>query len=445
MEVVNQAGQLLFSLSFLIILHELGHFVPAKLFKIKVEKFYLFFDPYFSLVKKKIGETTYGIGWLPLGGYVKIAGMIDESMDKDQMAKEPEDWEFRSKPAWQRLIVMLGGVTVNVILAIVIYIGVMFAYGRTYIENDSLQHGIAVVNEDVEKGLGLKTGDKIVSINGEDVRKGDFSRVMKVLFFAEQVEIERNGEIIQYEKPETAFKTMLKYKDSISTPLVYHRYPFFVDSVMVNSNAAESGLEKGDKIVAVNGSKITFYDQFQRIMLEENPEEINLSVNRGGDTLQLVSKVTDGKLGFHAGIDHDNENCFDIKKDKYSFGESVAEGFEESKFQLWFYYLNFKQLFNFSSEAYKGVGGFKAFGSMFQTSWNWESIWKNTAFISIILAFMNLLPIPALDGGHAMFLSYEMITGRKPHEKLMEYAQVAGMILLLVVVLAANINDWIPK
>ena len=383
MGIINQIAQLLFSLSLLIVLHELGHFIPAKLFKTRVEKFYLFFNPWCSLFKKKVGETTYGIGWLPLGGYVKIAGMIDESMDKEAMEKPPEPWEFRSKPAWQRLIIMLGGVTVNVILAIVIYIGVMFVYGRTYIENSSLEDGIAVVNQAVEEGTGFRTGDKIVSIDGKSVREGDFSRVMQILFFAEEVELERDGKVIKYDKPESTFKTLLQYKDSVETPLIYHRYPFYVDSVIPNSNASTAGLMKNDRILTLNGETITYFDQFQRILLEAKPDKVALTVKRGNDTLALSSAVTKGKLGFQPAIDKEHDKCFEIKHDSFSFGKSMVEGYQEAKFQLWFYYLNFKQLFNFKSEAYKGVGGFKAY-----PSFRWRACdvpvlrnayWKETA------------------------------------------------------------------
>lgn len=444
MDALIQAGQLFFSLSILIILHEMGHFVPAKLFGIKVEKFYLFFDPWFSIFKKKIGDTEYGIGWLPLGGYVKIAGMVDESMDKEQLNKEPEPWEFRAKPAWQRLIVMLGGVTVNAILAVIIYTLVMFAYGRTYIKNDSLKDGLVVANSDLEEKLGLHTGDKIVSLNGTDVRTQNLERVLQVLFFSENLEVERNGEIVGFSLPDTSLKVLLEYKDQLETPILYFGTTFIVDSIVPDSPSDKAGMKSKDLIVGINDEQIDYMHELQASLSANKSQQINLNILRGNDTLNLPAMVSEeGKLGFTYRFNQDHPKAYQIVEEDYSFIQSITEGYGEAKFQLWFYYQNFKQIFNVKTGAYKGMGGFKAFGQMYTQSWDWEKTWRNTAFISIILAFMNLLPIPALDGGHVMFLLYELITGRKPHQKVLEYAQMAGMILLLSLVLFANINDWI--
>ena len=446
MGIVNQIAQLLFSLSFLIILHELGHFIPAKLFKTRVEKFYLFFDPWFSIFKKKVGDTTYGIGWLPLGGYVKIAGMIDESMDKEAMAEPPKDWEFRSKPAWQRLIIMLGGVTVNAILAIIIYIGVMFVYGQTVIPNESLKDGIWVTNDTLGTQLGLQTGDKIIAIDGVECGKKDVTKVLNDLIFSQSMTIEREGERFQHQFPKNYIELLGDNKDK--GKIFQLRLPFEIGKVIDGQGAAAAGLESGDVVTALDGRKIKYFDEFKSYLNEAKGDSVQLTVDRAGkEQLLLASVGANGKLGVEVKFISPEElaetGVYDIRKVEYSFFESIPAGFKETKYMLVLYTKNFMKIFDFESKAYESVGGFKAFGSMFSTEWNWESIWRNTAFISIILAFMNLLPIPALDGGHAMFLSYELITGRKPHEKLMEYAQMAGMILLLSLVLMANLNDWI--
>ena len=446
MEIVNQIGQLLFSLSFLIILHEMGHFIPAKLFKIKVEKFYLFFDPYFSLVKKKIGETTYGIGWLPLGGYVKIAGMIDESMDKEAMNKEPEEWEFRSKPAWQRLIVMLGGVTVNAILAVGIYIMVMFVWGQTVVPNKSLSDGIWVTNDSLSVQLGIQTGDKIIAIDNENCEEVDVTKVMNNLIFSKTMTIERNGEQFEHHFPENFIELLQANKDK--GKLFELRMPFEIGAVPDSGNAFKAGLLAGDVVLLADSTPIKYFDEFKSYLVNKTGDNVALTVNRGGVNTPVTVEVDDkGKIGIAVNFISLNqltaEGVLEVKNIEYSFLEAIPAGFSETKFMLALYTKNFLKIFDFKSKAYKSVGGFKAFGSMFSKTWNWESTWRNTAFISIILAFMNLLPIPALDGGHAMFLGYEILTGRKPHEKLMEYAQIAGMILLLLVVLSANINDWI--
>lgn len=446
MAIVNQIGQLLFSLSLLIILHELGHFIPAKLFKIRVEKFYLFFDPYFSLIKKKVGETTYGIGWLPLGGYVKIAGMIDESMDKEQMKKDPEPWEFRSKPAWQRLVVMLGGVTVNALLAVFIYIMVMFVYGQTVVPNRSLKDGIWVTDETLSDQLGLKTGDKIISIDGENCQDVDVTKVMNNLIFSKSMTIDRNGEVFEHQFPTNFIEILQANKDK--GKIFELRLPFEIGAVPDSGNAYKAGLKPGDVIVSADEQNIKYFDQFKTYVASKSNQEVNLMVKREQGTIPLKVLVNEtGKIGIAVnfiGLEEIKaKGIYDVQKRTYSLFEAIPAGIKETKFMLALYTKNFLKIFDFKSKAYKSVGGFKAFGSMFSETWNWESTWRNTAFISIILAFMNLLPIPALDGGHAMFLSYEILTKRKPHEKLMEYAQIAGMILLLLVVLSANINDWI--
>lgn len=447
MGVLNQIGQLLFSLSFLIVLHELGHFVPAKLFKTRVEKFYLFFNPYFSLFKKKIGETTYGIGWLPLGGYVKIAGMIDESMDKEQMKKDPEPWEFRSKPAWQRLIIMLGGVTVNAILAVLIYIMVMFVWGQTIIPSKALKDGIWVANDEIAQQIGIHTGDKIIAIDGENCEDRDISKVLNDVTFSKSLTIERDGKQFEHEFPSNFIK-LIGENQGEGMKVFQIRWPFVVGDITEKSNAEKAGLKKDDIIQSVDSMPVKYLDQFVDKLAGKKGKEVELVVLRGEELVTLNASVDEnGKIGFQplriSLEEIKKEKLYDIQVIHYSFLQAIPAGINETGYRLGLYTKNFLKIFDFKSEAYKYVGGFKAFGSMFPEEWSWEATWRNTAFISIILAFMNLLPIPALDGGHAMFLSYELITGRKPHEKLMEYAQMAGMILLLSVVIIANINDWI--
>jgi regulator of sigma E protease len=448
MEGLIQAGQLFFSLSILIVLHELGHFVPAKLFKIKVEKFYLFFDPWFSLFKKKIGDTVYGIGWLPLGGYVKIAGMVDESMDKEQLEKPAEPWEFRSKPAWQRLIVMLGGVTVNAILAVIIYIFVLWSYGTTILPNENVKDGIWVTDAELSKKLGLQSGDKIVAVDGKDVAQDDINRVLTNIIFAKSITINRADSVFEFSFPVGYLETLIDHKDK--GPVFSLRLPFEVAQVMEDSvtYAFNAGIKANDEIVSVNGTKIKYYDEFKSIIENKANDTVLISVKRGDEVLTLPTLVgPDGKIGimvnFYSLPELQERGIYQTKKIEYSFWEAIPAGWQETGTMLTLYYKNFKKIFDVESGAYKGLGGFKAFGQMYTASWDWEQTWRNTAFISIILAFMNLLPIPALDGGHVMFLLYELITGRKPHQKVLEYAQMAGMILLLSLVLYANINDWI--
>ncbi len=448
MEVLIKVGQLFFSLSILIVLHELGHFVPAKLFKIKVEKFYLFFDPWFSLFKKKIGDTVYGIGWLPLGGYVKIAGMVDESMDKEQLEKPAEPWEFRSKPAWQRLIVMLGGVTVNAILAVIIYIFVLWSYGTTILPNENVKDGIWVTDAELSKKLGLQSGDKIVAVDGKDVAQDDINRVLTNIIFAKSITINRADSVFEFSFPVGYLETLIDHKDK--GPVFSLRLPFEVAQVMEDSvtYAFNAGIKANDEIVSVNGTKIKYYDEFKSIIENKANDTVLISVKRGDEVLTLPTLVgPDGKIGimvnFYSLPELQEKGIYQTKKIEYSFWEAIPAGWQETGTMLTLYYKNFKKIFDVESGAYKGLGGFKAFGQMYTASWDWEQTWRNTAFISIILAFMNLLPIPALDGGHVMFLLYELITGRKPHQKVLEYAQMAGMILLLSLVLYANINDWI--
>ena len=442
MEILIKASQFILSLSLLIVLHELGHFIPAKLFKTKVEKFYLFFDYKFSIFKKKIGDTVYGIGWIPLGGYVKISGMIDESMDTEQMALPPQPWEFRSKPAWQRLIIMLGGVTVNFILGIVIYICLMYSYGEKFIPNDSLKDGIWVQDQ-LGKDLGLQTGDKILSIDGKAVKK--FRELTLEFINGNNYSIERNGTIFNKEIP-TDFISKLVDRDKNAGSFINYRRPFIIAKVSEDSPNIKSNLQAKDIVTAINGVSTTYFDQAQIELNKNKGQDINITVKRGNENLTIPVKVTEkGKLGVALGQlslkDLEKLGYYKLAEKSYSFGEAIPAGAVKAWSTVTNYVKQMKKIFNPSTGAYKGLGGFISIGSIFPAEFSWESFWNITAFLSIMLGVMNLLPIPALDGGHVVFTLWEMITGKKPGDKFLEYAQVTGFILLITLLLFANGND----
>ena len=437
---VVKALQLLLSLSLLIVLHELGHFIPAKLFKTRVEKFYLFFDIKFSLFKKKIGETVYGIGWLPLGGYVKISGMIDESMDKEQMALPPQPWEFRSKPTWQRLIIMLGGVTVNIIVGFVIYICIFFFVGQKIVTNDELPNGFAV--SQTFKDLGFKNGDKVLKLNGEDFENlNDLNRYLFLRDVNSLTVKHSDGNTETLSIPKEVGMTMFKAGELRPFQPVRSNV---LDTIIPNYPAEKAGLLKGDKILSVNGVTTLNWASLSENIKANPASEATLTIDRDGglETIK-VTPGEDGTIGINNfGLEYENA----YKQVKYGFIESLGGGINYGYNVLTDYVKQFKYVF--TSEGATQVGGFGAIANLFPGTWNWISFWHTTALISIILAFMNILPIPALDGGHVMFLLYEMATGRKPNEKVMEYAQMAGFILLIALVLFANGNDvyrWLFK
>ena len=439
MDIVIKLSQFLLSLSLLIILHELGHFIPAKLFKTRVEKFYLFFDVKYSLLKKKIGETEYGIGWLPLGGYVKISGMIDESMDKEQMALPPQPWEFRSKPAWQRLIIMLGGVTVNFILAFIIYIGMAFAYGDTYVANADLKDGVWITNPAIEK-IGIKTGDKIISIDGQKIENFDDDTNMKVIM-AKEILIERNGQQQTIKIPTDFVDKLSKHEKSL---LISPRMPFVIGSLQDGSQNAS--LKPKDLLITLNGKEAKYFDQVKGILEANKGKTIPAVVLRDLKETPITVKVSaKGTLGVVAGgLDIkslEKLGYYKISTKTYSFAESIPVGLEKGKNQLVGYGKQLKMIFNPETKAYKQVGGFAAIFNIFPSSWSWETFWSITALLSIMLGVMNLLPIPALDGGHVMFLLYEIISGKKPSDKFLENAQMVGFVLLIALLLFANGND----
>jgi len=428
----------------------LGHFIPAKLFKTRVEKFYLFFDVKFALFKKKIKGTEYGIGWLPLGGYVKIAGMIDESMDTEAMKEAPKPWEFRSKPAWQRLIIMLGGVTVNFVLAIIIYVGMAWGYGDQYIANQSLSDGVFVTEKTVGDKIGIQTGDKIIAIDGEPIV--DFNKIFIGLVNGNKFTVERNGETIEKEIPVDFIATLLEDEDRMR--FLSPRFPFVIGGIPEQSANINAGLAVKDEVVAIGDQPVKYIDEAKQLLKEYKGREVSLTINRADKTqVQIPVTVTDSAtvgvmLG---GLSYDEleaRKYFKLETTSYSFAESIPAGIDKGVSTLTGYVKQMKKIFNPATGAYKGVGGFAAIGGLFPNTWDWPRFWNATAFISIILAFMNILPIPALDGGHVMFLLYEIISGRKPSDKFMEYAQLTGFVLLITLLLLANGNDvykWLFK
>jgi len=426
-----KAIQLLLSLSLLIVLHELGHFIPAKLFKTRVEKFFLFFDVKFALFKKKIGDTVYGIGWLPLGGYVKISGMIDESMDTEQMQQPPQPWEFRSKPAWQRLIIMLGGVTVNLILGFLIYMMILFVWGKDTLSNEALPEGLQPSSVAAE--VGFRPGDQVLGVDGTpldnvlDVNRYLFLRHVKTVTVKHR---EGNTETLNI--PEDIGQQIFKSGELF--PLV-PAIPAVIDSVIPNSPAARSGLLPKDKILTINNQPIHDWSDLGNTLDDQANQPITLQINREGEILQLDATTSaESTLGVFP-----KRPQITVTNKSLSLGESIRDGFAFGYWTLYDYVSQFQYIF--TKKGASQVGGFGAIGNLFPPTWDWRGFWSSTALISIMLAFMNILPIPALDGGHVLFLCYEIITGRKPHDRFMEYAQMLGFFLLLSLVLFANGND----
>jgi regulator of sigma E protease len=431
MDIVIKATQFILSLSFLIVLHELGHFIPAKIFKTRVEKFYLFFDYKFSIFKKKIGETVYGIGWIPLGGYVKISGMIDESMDTEQMKQPAQPWEFRSKPAWQRLIIMLGGVLMNFILGILIYIMITFVWGADFIKPLDIKQGFAV--NKTFKQYGFKDGDKILKFNGKEPT--DATSVNKFLFLRGITSLEvlhENGETETLKIPENIGNIM--WQKGIMTPFEI-RTPAVIDSVIPNSPAEKAGILKSDKIIAINNEPISYTYQFKKFDINSK-NKITLKFERNGEEKSVTFNPNKkGKIG----VAWDTSNAINVQHKNYSFLESIPVGNSIAIWKLRDYITQFKYVF--TKKGATSIGGFIAIGNIFPSTWSWQAFWYITAFLSIMLGFMNLLPIPALDGGHVMFTLYEIVTGRKPNDKFLEYAQITGFIILIALLLLANGND----
>lgn len=424
MDTLIQIAQILFILSVLVILHEFGHYLPAKLFKVRVEKFYLFMDPYFSLFKKKIKDTEWGIGWLPIGGYVKLSGMMDESMDSEQMAQPAQPWEFRSKPAWQRLIIMLGGITVNIILAWLIYTVMFSYYGQKYTSTDIVQKNGLMFGESGQNA-GFKNGDKILSVDGQIQPK--FNRMMIDVLLGDNVEIERNGvkQIITITDEQKSKILATEGRDFAEPRLT----EVFVDSVVPKTEADKAGLLKGDKILKINASSIAFYDELTTQLKAKKLDSVQLTVLRNNEEVVLSSKIDkEGKLGFRPTF-KDKENFIIIKD--LTVLQAIPAAVKESYTQFVYNIKQFKLILRPKTEAYKQVKSPIGITQRLPKEWNWEFVWGFMAMFSIGLAFMNLLPIPGLDGGHAIFTIAEMITGKTLSVKSAERVQTAGMIILL--------------
>ena len=439
MEILIKIIQFFLSLSLIIVLHELGHFIPAKLFKVRIEKFYLFFDIKYSLFKKKIGDTVYGIGWLPLGGYVKMSGIMDESMDKEQMEKPPQPWEYRSKPVWQRLIIILGGVTVNFILSLIIFIGMAYNYGSVEIPLNSIQGGVLITNP-IFTEIGFKTGDKIIEADGKQIMT--YPDLRKSIIGTETYTVDRDGELIEINMPFDFLGQLSISNDNSTFEL---RAPYIIQSVSDTSLNKNYDLQQGDIIVSINDQEIKYFDQSIPILDANRNQTVNVEVSRNNVTYNKMLNVdADGKLGLYtwaSRIDMANLGYLELVNKSYSFAESIIKGSQNFISFFDSYLDQIAAIFNPTTGAYKGLGGFIAIGNIFPGTWDWQNFWGVTAFLSIMLGVLNVLPIPLLDGGHAVFLIYEMITGRKPSDKFIETVSIAGLAILLLLVIYANGND----
>lgn len=434
MTILIKATQLLLALSILVIIHELGHFMFAKLFKTRVEKFYLFFDAWFSLFKFKRGETEYGIGWIPLGGYVKISGMIDESLDKEQMKQPPQPWEFRSKKTWQRLLIMTGGVLFNVLLAMLIYIAVLFTWGESYLATKDVKYGI--VADSLAREMGFRNGDRILTV--DNVYIDNFYAIHTDILLNERstVQVERGGETLDIIIPSEYRSLMVKGAGRFDARIPFG--PFIVAGFGKESPAREAGMAEGDQILRIDGHSFEYYDEFQGYLASKSGSGVVVSAERGGNVIDIpVTLTLQGMLG----VTRRAEQYFSFTYAEYGFFESIPLGIAKGIKIAGDYFKQFKLIFSREARGYESLGGFLTIGSIFPGAWDWHAFWNLTAFLSIILAIMNILPIPALDGGHVMFLLYEVVTGRKPSDKFMEYAQITGMIIIFALLIYANGND----
>ena len=435
METTLKILQVILALSILILVHEFGHYFFARLFKIRVEKFYLFFDPWFSLIKYKPrnSDTEYGIGWLPLGGYCKISGMIDESMDKEAMNEEPKPWEFRSKPAWQRFFVMFGGVFFNFILAILIYSATLFTWGEEYLKNSDAVYGVQC--NDLALKIGFQNGDKIISFDDNEVVK----------FHELQVILARNqattAKVIRDEKSMTVNIDPIYLPAILSTPGMFTlRVPFVISAVPDTSINASAGLLSGDRVVAVDSVNASIIQDVQEVLSQKRGVSVPVRIIRGDETIEKSLAIDkEGKLGII--LEGDITKFFNVTTQKYTLAASLPAGFNKSTATIGNYFKELGLIFSPKTKAYKSVGSFISIGKIFPSSWQWDIFWNITAWLSIMLAVLNLLPIPALDGGHILFVIYEMATGRKPSDKFLEYAQIAGMFVLFGIMFLAFGND----
>ena len=435
MVILIKILQLVLALSILVLIHEFGHFLFARIFKIRVEKFYLFFDPWFSLFKykPKNSDTEYGLGWLPLGGYCKICGMIDESMDKEALAKEPQPWEYRSKPAWQRFFVIFGGVFFNFILAILIYTGIMYAWGEQYIKNSDVTTGI-YANE-LAREMGFRNGDRIISFNDVEPDKFTDLQVDLLRTQATRAKVLRDGDTVTLELDPVYIPSVL------NTPGMFsYGIPFEVQEIPDSSINAASGLMPKDRVLAINGEDCAMFYQVQEVLARHKGDSIVATVARGNE-ITLVPLATDTLGRIQVAVNANLEDFYTITQKEYSLFSAIPAGIHKASVTVANYFKELKLIFSPKTEAYKSVGSFITIGKIFPGTWDWHSFWNITAFLSVMLAVLNILPIPALDGGHLVFTIYEMITGRKPSDKFLEYAQTVGMILLLGLMVLAFGND----
>ena len=430
--ILIKALQFFASLSLLVMIHEFGHYITARIFKIRVEKFYIFFNPWFSLYKRKVGETEYGIGWLPLGGYVSLAGMIDESMNLEQMKQEPQPWEFRTKPAWQRLIVMLAGITMNVLLAMGIYSAMLYTWGENYYHNDDMVYGYTF--NEAGEGLGFVDGDKIISIDGEAI--GNVREIDKKLIIADDnrsVVVERGGEQVTLTLPLEELVAMRENGSIIGfyQPII----PFVIEEVVMDS-AKDSGLLANDEIIAIDDTHVDDFFAGKELLAKAAGRNAEIDIVRNAtDTLRLTAPINaEGQIGV-------NVKMIAPRSVEYGLFESIPAGIRRTGSEIASYWDQLKMIVNPKTKSYKEVGGFIAIGNIFPSEWNWQSFWSLTAFLSVILAIMNILPIPGLDGGHALFTLWEIITRRKPSDKFLEVMQYIGLGLLLLLLVYANGSD----
>lgn len=437
MVILNKVLQVVLALSILVLVHEFGHFIFARIFKIRVEKFYLFFDAWFSLFKykPKNSDTEYGIGWLPLGGYCKISGMIDESMDKEALKKEPQPWEFRARPAWQRFLVIFGGVFFNILLAIAIYSAILFTWGESYIKNSDVTTGVRV--NELAYEMGFRNGDRIISLEGEPVERFQDLQIDLIRRQATYAKVLRGDDTVTVNIDPLYIPTVIQSREM----LFDYGIPAVIGEIPDSSINAGAGLQVADKIVAVNGKESTMLIDVITLLSAENASDsVTLSIERAGSIFTVpLARSKEGKIEvvFNSNL----SDYYNITNKAYSLASAVPGGIAKTAQTISNYWKELKLIFTPKTEAYKSVGSFIAIGSIFPASWNWQLFWNLTAFLSVMLAVLNILPIPALDGGHLLFTVYEMITGRKPSDKFLEYAQTAGMLLLLAIMILAFGND----
>lgn len=433
MEILIRVLQLVVSFSLLVLIHEFGHFFFAKIFGVKVDKFYLFFDPWFSLFKFRIGDTEYGMGWVPFGGYCKISGMVDESMDTEQMASEPQPWEYRSKPAWQRMLIIVGGVMMNILLAIGIYVGITYHWGDSYIKNSDIHNGLAF--SPLAHEMGFRNGDKVLTVGGQTIESYRQIPMALILDDVDQVEVERDGAVVSIDIDKKHLKSLLKDRKFLEL-----RFPFVISEVTGGGNAIKAGLVAGDSLVAVDSTPMVYFDEFRTAFETHKGDTIQIQVVRQGQILTLPTLVSpDGLIGAQASTTY--PNLYPISTRQYSLWEAIPVGCERAFTSIGSYFKQLKLIASPETEAYKSVGGIIAMGKIFPAQWDWLSFWQITALLSIMLAVLNILPIPMLDGGHLVFILYEMVTRRAPSQKFMERAQVVGMVIVFGIVILANGND----